>query len=137
MASAYSNKLSSPAVVEMTFKNMGLTNNAELSSKECMGYVIPMQEGASDALYDFFTGFDGDQFARLDSQIEGLSKFSGNTLVMWGAEDKMLTTGQLPRLQEVLNIPDENLTIYDDNAHFLPEEVPEDLANRITAFLSK
>jgi len=136
MANAYSNKLSSSAVVEMTFKNMGLTNNAELSAKECMGYVVPMQEGASDALYDFFTGFDDAQFARLDSQIAGLSAFKGDTLVMWGEEDEVLTTGQIPQLQEVLDISDENLIIYEDNAHFLPEEVPEDLVNRITAFLS-
>jgi len=57
-------------------------------------------------------------------------------LVMWGEEDEVLTTGQIPQLQEVLDISDENLIIYEDNAHFLPEEVPEDLVNRITAFLS-
>jgi len=137
MANAYSNKLSSSAVVEMTFQNMGLNNNAELSSKECMGYVVPMQEGASDALYDFFTGFDEAQFSRLDSQIAGLSAFEGDALVMWGAEDDVLTTMQIPNLQAVLDIKDENLIIYDDNAHFLPEEVPEDLVYRITDFLVK
>lgn len=137
MANAFSNKLSSSAVVEMTFSNMGLKNNAELNSKECMGYVIPMQEGASDALYDFFTGFDQAQFTRLDSQIAGLTEFKGDTLVMWGEEDEVLTTGQIPSLQAVLDIQDENLIIYSDNAHFLPEEVPEDLVNRVIAFLAK
>lgn len=137
MANAYSNKLSSSAVIELTFKNMGLTNNVDLSPGACDGYVVPMQEGASDALYDFLTGFDDAQFARLDSQIAGLTKFSGDTLVMWGDEDKVLTSGQIPQLQKVLDIREENLIIYDDNAHFLPEEVPADLVNNITAFLIK
>ena len=134
-ANAFSNKLSSAAVLELTFKNMGLTNNAKLSAKECMGYVLPMQEGASDALYDFFTSFDAAHFDRLDKQIEGLRKFRGDTLVMWGAEDKVLTADQIPRLQEVLNIREENLVVYPNNAHFLPEEIPNELASRITAFL--
>lgn len=137
MANAFSNKLSSSAAVELTFKNMGLTNNAKLSAKECNGYVIPMQEGAADALYDFLTGFDEARFASLDKQIAGLSKFNGDTLVLWGAEDKVLTTAQIPRLQQVLNIGDENVIIYPNNAHFLPEEIPDELVNRITAFLTK
>ena len=136
-ANAFTNKLSSSAVLELTFKNMGLTNNAKLSAQECMGYVLPMQEGASDALYDFFTGFDEAQFNRLDQQIDGLSKFTGNTLVLWGAGDKVLTAGQIPRLQEVMGIDQENVRIYADNAHFLPEEIPNELVNQITAFLTK
>ena len=83
-----------------------------------MGYVLPMQEGASDALYDFFTGFDEAQFNRLDQQIDGLSKFTGNTLVLLGAGDKVLTAAQIPRLQEVMGIDQENVRIYADNAHF-------------------
>ena len=36
-ANAFTNKLSSSAVLELTFKNMGLTNNAKLSAQECIG----------------------------------------------------------------------------------------------------
>lgn len=135
MAQAFSNKLSSAAILEMTFSNMGLGTESKLSEGECFGYVEPMREGADEALYDFFTGFDQSLFDDLDRKINGLSKFTGQTLVLWGANDKVLTTAQLPRLQGALNIPEENMTIFPKNAHLLPEEIPQTLVNKIISGL--
>lgn len=135
MAQAFSNKLSSAAILNMTFKNMGLSSESKLSERECFGYVQPMREGADEALYDFFTGFDQSMFNGLDRKIKGLSKFTGKTLVLWGAKDKVLTTAQLPQLQKPLNLSNDKIHIFNDNAHFLPEEMPDILVSKIVAEL--
>lgn len=136
MSDAFANQLSSAAVLDMTFNNMGLTSNAKLSESECRGYVVPMKEGNGDVLYDFYTGFDDHQFARLRSQVSALSEFDGDVLVLWGAEDKVLTTAQIPVLQKSVNIKKSNIHIFNDNAHFLPEEIPQKLEVLIREFLT-
>jgi len=93
-----------------------------------------MQEGNGDVLYDFYTSFDHGRFERLESQINNLSKFDGDVLVLWGAQDKVLTTQQIPVLQKAANVKSNNIHIFDDNAHFLPEEIPEILVEKIQGF---
>ena len=135
MAQAFSNKLSSAAILEMTFANMGLNTESNLSEGECFGYVEPMREGADEALYDFFTGFDDGFFDDLDQKISGLNKFEGQTFILWGEKDKVLTTAQLPQLQKSLNVPEQNITIFPENAHLLPEEIPQALVDKIISGL--
>jgi len=135
MAQAFSNRLSSAAILDMTFKNMGLSSESELSEGECFGYVQPMREGADQALYDFFTGFDQTMFDGLEKKINGLSKFTGKALVLWGEKDKVLTTAQLPQLKKSLTLSEQSIHIFADNAHFLPEEVPDALVSKIVAAL--
>ena len=136
MSQSFSNQLSSSTALEMTFDNMGLTSNAELSESECNGYVIPMTEGNGDVLYDFYTSFDDARFARLKRQVSSLSTFKGAVLVLWGAEDTVLTTKQIPVLQKAANIDDANIHVFTDNAHFLQEEIPEVLNQHIREFLN-
>lgn len=135
MANAYSNNLSSAAVLEMTFKNMGLSSNAKLSEGECAGYVLPMKEGSEDALYDFFTSFDDALFADLESNIASLRDYKGGAVVLWGAQDKVLTTKQLPVLQKALPTEAKHIHIFEKNSHFLPEEVPSALTIKLLEFL--
>lgn len=135
MADAYSNELSSFAIIDKTFKNMGLTASTKLSENECMGYVTPMKEGANNALYEFFTQFDDDFFARLDRQISGMENFKGNTLVLWGAKDTVLTVDQLPVLKQAMQLSDDSIHIFPNNAHFLAEEIPLTLNQYIINFL--
>jgi len=134
MSNAFSNAGTSAAALEMTFNNMGLTSNAQLSENECFGYVAPMREGSSQALYDFYTGFDEAMFARLEKQIESLERFTGTVNIMWGAQDKVLTTEQIPILEAALRNATINKEIFENQAHFLPEEIPERLATKILAF---
>jgi len=136
MSDAFSNQISSAAALEKTFENMGLTSNMKLSENECNGYVIPMQEGNGDVLYDFYTSFDEAQFTRLENQVGSLVQFNGNVLVLWGAEDDVLTTEQIPILQKVANISDKNIHIFNNHAHFIPEEIPAELVQKIKAFLN-
>ena len=131
----YSSQISSASALETTFKNMGLTSNITLSENICRGYVAPMREGSDQALYSFFTGFDDTLFSRLDENIRALKHYSGNTLVVWGAEDKVLTTEQLPILRQYLDIEEQNVIILDDQAHFLAEEIPNELSKQIKQFI--
>ena len=135
MSDAFASEISSAAVLDLTFDNMGLTSNAELSENECHGYVAPMKEGNGDVLYEFYTSFNDQRFTSLKKQVANLSKFTGDILVMWGAEDKVLTTKQIPVLQEVSSLKQANIHIFEDNAHFLPEEIPNELNKRIRSFL--
>ena len=135
MSEAYSSNLSSAAVLKLTFKNMGLSTDHKLSENECFGYVEPMREGADSALYDFFTGFDDQRFSRLESNIASLTNFKGRTQILWGAKDTVLTVDQFPQLTAVLKIQPDDIIVYPDNSHFLPEEIPEELNARIKSFL--
>ena len=135
MSEAYASNLSSAAVLKLTFKNMGLSSDHKLSENECFGYVAPMREGADSALYEFFTGFDGARFSRLESNVSALKDFKGRAQILWGARDKVLTVEQFPQLTASLNIDAENITVYPDNAHFLPEEIPQELNQKIKGFI--
>jgi len=135
MSEAYSSNLSSSAVLRLTFKNMGLTSNNKLNENECYGYVAPMREGADSALYEFFTGFDGARFSRLESNIAALKNFNGRAQILWGGQDKVLTVEQFPQLTASLNVAADDITVYPNNAHFLPEEIPEKLNQKIRAFV--
>ena len=134
---AYTGALTSVAILENTFKSLGLTGQHELTEVECFGYVAPMREGSETALYSFFTTLDADMLQELDrNNNEMLPRYQGETLVLWGAKDDVLTAEQIPILQERLNIPDENIHIFDDTAHFVAEERPDDIAREVKAFMA-
>ena len=135
LMNAYTGKLTSVAIMQNTFNSLGLTGPHELSEAECFGYVAPMREGSDDALYTFFTQINDDMMTRLEADDDTLADYSGETLVLWGAADKVLTVEQVPVLQKRLRIPDENIRIYEDTAHFVAEERPEDVAREILAFM--
>ena len=135
MAKAYSNNASSAIILRMTFNHMGLTNNIRLTENECRGYVVPMKEGSNEALYEFFTGFDDLLFEKLNANIQSLENFEGGSLILWGAEDNVLTTEQIPRLQKMLGVNNENIHIFENNSHFLAEEIPDILNMNIIEFM--
>lgn len=135
LSKAYSNKLTSTAILELTFSNLGLGGENKLSEKECYGYVKPLKEGSDQALYTFFTSINEDLFSRLDSNKTVFENYKGNTLVLWGGKDKTLTTEQIPFLQKHLNVPENNIHIYSDNDHFLVEEIPQEVILKITEFM--
>jgi len=133
---AYSSPLTSVAVLTKTFNDLGLTGEHELSEAECYGYVAPMREGADPALYQFFTSINAEMFDQLEDNKTRFADFQGQTLIMWGAQDETLTVAQVPILQEMLNVPTENVHIYQDNAHFLAEEIPGEIVKKVAAFIA-
>ena len=132
----FTSPLTSVAVITKTFADLGLKGARKLSEIECFGYVLPMREGADPALYQFFTGINDDLFARLEENRTLFKTYQGETLVMWGAQDETLTVEQLPILQDMLNIPDANIHVYENNAHFLAEEIPTEIVTQINAFFA-
>ncbi|MEO9970076.1 MAG: alpha/beta hydrolase, partial [Hyphomonadaceae bacterium] len=135
LLSAYSGQLTSVAIMQNTFDSLGLKGEHKLTEAECFGYVAPMREGADPALYSHFTQINETMFTRLDDTRDTFGNFQGETLVLWGAKDDVLTVDQVPILQAALSIPDENIHIYDDTAHFVAEERPDDVVREVTAFL--
>ena len=135
MAKAYSSNLTSAGVMSMSFRNLGLTGDASLSEAECEGYVLPMREGGNYALYSFFTSLNDDLFARLETNPTSFNQFSGDTLVLWGAQDEVLTVEQLPALTDHLTIAPENLLIYPENNHYLIEEDPAEVVTQVVRFM--
>ena len=131
----FTSPLTSVAVITKTFTDLGLKGANKLSEFECFGYVLPMREGADPALYQFFTGINDDLFARLEENRTLFKTYQGETLVMWGAQDETLTVDQLPILQDMLNIPDANIHVYENNAHFLAEEIPGEIVEKVTALI--
>ena len=135
ITAAFGNALTSRLAVQSTFRNMGLNTTERMNENICYGYVKPMREGGNKALYEFFTSFNPTFFTQLAANVQGLSNYQGNVLVLWGGEDKVLTTRQIPILQDVIGFADENIVIYPHNSHFLQEEIPELLSQRIRRFL--
>jgi len=136
LVKTYSSPLTSVAVLQGTFDSLGLTGEHTLSEAECFGYVAPMREGSDDALYAFFTQIDDNMFSRLDDRTNTFEGYDGETIVLWGAKDDVLTTDQIPILQERLNVQDENIHIYEDTAHFVAEERPDDVIREVKALVS-
>ncbi len=134
MTDAFSNQLTSAAVLRKTFSNMGLGAHA-LTEQECRGYVLPMREGSNHALFNFYNQLNDDLYTQLDNNRFLFERFTGKTLIFWGEQDKVLTTQQIPFLQEHLKIPASNIHTYPNNAHFLAEEIPEILTTEIIDFL--
>ncbi len=135
MMKAYNSPVTSAAVLKKTFDDLGLVNEHELDEAECYGYVAPIKEGSDGALFAFYSQLDEKLFARLEENRLLFKEYTGETLILWGAKDKTLTTKQIPILQETLSIPDQNIHIYPDNAHFLAEEIPVKVVDKVTEFL--
>lgn len=132
---AYTSSLTSAAILDKTFSDLGLKGEYKLSEDECYGYVRPMREGADDALYSFFTGINDDLFTDLSAKHTRWPNYKGDVMVMWGGKDETLTTGQIPTLKAGFNIPDSQIHIYENNAHFLAEEIPDEIVSKVTAFI--
>jgi haloalkane dehalogenase len=134
---AYSNRLTSSAILETSLQSLGLGGDYKLSEAECFGYVKPMIEGSSDALYAFFSNINSDLYAQLESNKNLFERFSGDTLVLWGGQDTILTTEQIPFLQEHLKLVDSSIHVYNDHKHFLVEEIPNKIANEVIKFVAR
>lgn len=131
LASRWTNDL----VLGATFRNLGLGANHGLNQSECYGYVEPLREGSSEALYQFYTSLNPTLYSRLEANKSYMQNFKGRTLVLWGAKDKILTADQIPFLTTHLRIPEKDIHIYEQNSHFLAEEAPDELVKQVTDFL--
>lgn len=132
---AFANNWTNDAILTMIFREMGLKGIKKLTPSECLGYTRPLETGSNEALYAFFTSFDDRLYDRLEQSDRLFQKFKGRTLILWGAGDNILTSAQIPFLKKHLRIPEENIHIYPNHAHFLPEEIPTEVVERVSKFL--
>jgi len=137
LAAAYASRMTSAAILDVTFRRLGLGGEYQLTEAECHGYVKPMQEDSSAALYAFFTHLNDVLFTHLEENSQLFDDYHGASLVLWGGKDKVLTTRQIPFLREHLRIPSEDIHIYPDNQHFLVEEIPHEVIRQVRDFLNR
>jgi len=133
---AMSNALTSEMMLESTFKSLGLDLKKDLTDSEAEGYIAPVKLGSDEAIYAFYTSMDEAFFKQLESNAIIFNQFDGRSLILWGAKDKTLTTRQIPFLQQHLRIPPGQVNIFDNQGHFLVEEIPEAISQKIKAFLN-
>ena len=140
MTSTLSKVMASPltnnVVLGIIFQSLGVGSHHGLNSSECFGYVTPLREGSHDALYQFYTSLTPALYSRLETNKSVFRNFKGRTLILWGAKDEVLTPKQIPFLTEHLRVPSQNIHVYPKNHHFLAEEIPEEVVQKVNHFLS-
>lgn len=73
--------------------------------------------------------------ASIEHIREQMDKFAGRVLVLFGADDPYLPPPNAERLAKAF--PDAELQLLPNAGHFVQEDAPEEVAERIMAFLSK
>ncbi len=125
----YKNKSTTNILLSQLFKK-GLKEN-ELSKDEIAGYKIPLNEGKTRAMYQFFSNTCN----TLPNYEETLRTCNIPSLVVWGKHDDMLQwTPQQDKVRKDLQITPENIHLIDAK-HFIQEEKPNLINDYIVNFL--
>jgi len=132
---AFTMPVSGEVMLQNTFNELGLVEQHKLSPEECEGYVQPILSGSEKALYAFFTSLADPLFERLRDQAGLIQSWPGRWRVFWGGKDQILTTDQLTYFSEQTGLNDADVTIFNEQGHFLAEEVPDQLAVGVLEFL--
>jgi len=93
-------------------------------------YELAIREGSRDATLARFSGFRGGQTEPVDT-----SRLGQPTLVMWGAEDALISVDVAHQFAAAL--PNSELVIYEAVGHIPMEEIPEQSAADVRAFLQR
>lgn len=105
----------------------------KFSKEDLEGYTYPIvEEQKFAALEHFFTTMQTDIYPKLASYQSALKKFSGGVNVVWGKYDPILKVDQVQSLQNFLNLPDENIQIFENGKHYLAEELTTSLTKTIS-----
>lgn len=127
----YRQGMSSRILLKQLFKN-GLVNKT-LSKSEFEGYRLPLTEGRTHGLYQFYTTVTQD-FPNNDSTIEKIKIPVG---LIWGKEDGTLQIEpQKERIIQNLGIKKEHIHLLDGD-HFILEEFPEQIIKKMILFLNE
>lgn len=136
LAKVLTSKQTNSAALAVTLKNLGLSEEHGLSEGECSGYVQPLREGSQKALTQFYSSLNQSLYNRLKQNASLFRRYQGNTLILWGGKDKILTSQQIPFLTDNLRVPEKNVHIYPQHDHFLAEENPDEFVHQVTSFLA-
>ena len=118
-----STRLTRKMVAKKTIR--GMVTDKTLATPEMLaGYTTPLREGgwySFKCLYFTANRLKND----LPRFQETLRRFDGEVKLIWGGQDDFLTAdGQLPRLVELLEVPEQNILILDQVKHLVADEAP-------------
>ena len=137
LSDSFVNEWTNGVVLKTTLRGLGLTAEDKLDGSEYHGYEEPLRDGSDEAIYQFYTSLNPALYERLEGNSVTMRKFKGDTLVLWGAKDKVLTKKQIPFLETNLRVAPKNIHVYEQYDHFLAEEAPEVVVSQINAFLAQ
>ena len=128
----YKSKWGSKLMMNATLKN-GLSSSTEVSKKRKEGYWLPMQEGGNKAIYYFFT----QTCHHMPDNRDLFKSLKMPTTVIWGSDDPMLKwSPQSDLVKESLGVIDEDVHVLEGAKHFIQEERPDFIAQKIADFIS-
>jgi len=123
-----------PALVGSFFKSF-VAHPEDLSRAAIEGYWRPFREGTTRAFRQFAKSFDH-TFAQSDRYRAALRRADMPAMIIWGQRDPILSHAELPaRFARDLRIPPERISILADASHFLQEDQPDAIAQRIVEFV--
>ncbi|MDA9611983.1 alpha/beta hydrolase [OM182 bacterium] len=105
-------------------------NNSSVVNDELAAryYELIMREGTRSAILG-----GGKPSTRATNQLSDLNSLQQPTLIMWGAQDSIISVSTVSLFKE--NIPNTTTIIYDDLGHIPMEEDPERSAADVERFL--
>jgi pimeloyl-ACP methyl ester carboxylesterase len=126
----YENRLTSAFLLDQLFQE-GLSSG-NLSKEAFNGYKIPLREGKTNGMYQFFTN-TCNSLPQYDDTIKTLNL---PVAVIWGKDDEILQwEPQKERVMASLNIKEKNVHVI-DAGHFIQEDAPEIVNSHILHFLA-
>ena len=101
------------------------------------GYLYPLLDKMHMTYYDFITHFD-----QIENKLpERHSKFPTldipATIIRWAHDKILVWEEQAPVLADLFDIADTDVHLLDTAAHFIQEEVPEEIVELIDGFVKR
>jgi len=136
MLGMMANKVTGPFMVGMFFK--AFTGNPAVIDRNAVeGYWRPLHEGTTLPFRQFVNGFEN-LYAQLDRYHAAFRRLNVPVLIVWGKKDGVVNVTKLaPQFAADLRIPSENIHIFEDANHFLPEDKASEIAEKIKNFMKR
>jgi len=99
------------------------------------GYLFPLFKGTNECYYDFITHFDEIENQLPVRHAEFIKLDIPTTIIRWKHDKILVGEEQIPTLQELFKVSDENTHLLESGAHFIQEEIPGEINKIIGDFV--
>ena len=99
------------------------------------GYLFPLFGGTDKSYYDFITHFDEIQQTLPIWHKKFKTLDIPTTIIRWAHDKILVWSEQIPVLAELLDVADQNIHLLDSGAHFIQEEIPNEIVDLIGKFM--
>lgn len=113
----------------------GLKNIKHASMTMVDGYLFPLFNGTNECYYDFITHFDEIQQSLPVWQTQFKDLDIPTTIIRWAHDKILVWAEQIPVLAEALNVADQDIHLLESWAHFIQEEIPNQVVDVIGKFV--